>query len=205
VRASWNSIFMHQSRIMLSSTLALSFYIALVFLLVSAALLQGACSKIEKHMRGQRMRQKNSKQRRVGIIRQNVGDGARCHVRGPGCQVRVFESQVRVVERSEERSTSRGHQSQRMHSKGMYLGLQSTRIFRSKSRVFESQVRVVEGAEERSASRGYPSQRMHSKGMYLGLQGTRILVGFWRVSAASSARSEHARGWSHDICHIVSL
>ena len=47
--------------------------------------------------------------------------------------------------------------------------------------------------------RGYPSQRMHSKGMYLGLQGTRILVGFWWVSATS----EHARGWSHGICHIV--
>ena len=31
------------------------------FLLVSAALLQGAYSKIEKQMRGQRMRQKNSK------------------------------------------------------------------------------------------------------------------------------------------------
>jgi len=29
------------------------------------------------------------------------------------------------------------------------------------------------------------------------------LVGFWRVSAASSARSEHARGWSDGICHIV--
>jgi len=108
-----------------------------------------------------------------------------------------------VVERSEERSTSRGYPSQRMHSKGMYLGLQSTGIFKSKVRVFESQVRVVEGAEERSTSQGYPSQRMHSKGMYLGLQGTRILVGFWRVSAASSARSEHARGWSDGICHIV--
>ena len=48
----------HQSRIVLSSTLALSFYIALVFLLVSAALLQGAYSQIEKHMRGQRMCQK---------------------------------------------------------------------------------------------------------------------------------------------------
>ena len=58
VRASWNSIFMDQSRIVLSSTLVLSFYIALVFILVSAALLQGAYSKIEKHMRGQRMRQK---------------------------------------------------------------------------------------------------------------------------------------------------
>jgi len=123
-------------------------------------------------------------------------------------QVRVFESQVRMVERSEERSTSQGYPSQRMHSKGMhskgmYFGLQSTRIFQSKFRVFESQVRVGEGAEERSTSRGYPSQRMHSKGMYLGLQGTRIWVGFWWVSAVSSARSEHARGWSHGICHIV--
>jgi len=49
---------MYQSRIVLSSTLAFPFYIALVFLLVSAALLQGAYSHIEKHMRGQRMRQK---------------------------------------------------------------------------------------------------------------------------------------------------
>ena len=51
---------MCQSRIVLSSTLALSFYVALVFLLVSAALLQGAYSKIERHMRGQRMRQKTA-------------------------------------------------------------------------------------------------------------------------------------------------
>jgi len=58
MRASWNSIFMRQSRIVLSSTLALSFYIAWALLLLSAALLQGAYSKIEKHMRGQRMRQK---------------------------------------------------------------------------------------------------------------------------------------------------
>jgi len=48
VRASWNSILMQQSRIVLSSTLALPFCIALVLvlvsllLLVSAALLQGA-------------------------------------------------------------------------------------------------------------------------------------------------------------------
>jgi len=90
-----------------------------------------------------------------------------------------------------------------MNSKGMYLGLQGTGIFKSKVRVFESQVRVVEGAEERSTSQGYPSQRIHSTGMYLGLQGTRILVGFWRVSAVSLARSEHARGWSDVICHIV--
>jgi len=58
VRASWNSIFMHQSRIVLSSTLALSFCIALVFLLVLAALLQGVYSPKKKHMHGQRMRHK---------------------------------------------------------------------------------------------------------------------------------------------------
>ena len=40
----------------------------------------------------------------------------------------MFEVQVRVVERTEERSTSQGYPSQRMHSKGMYLGLQTTRI-----------------------------------------------------------------------------
>jgi len=45
-------------RIVLPSTLALSFHIALVFLRVSAALLQGSYSHTEKHMRGQRMRQK---------------------------------------------------------------------------------------------------------------------------------------------------
>ena len=49
---------MHQSRIVLSSARALSFCIALVFLLVSAALLQGAHSNTEKEMRGQRMRHK---------------------------------------------------------------------------------------------------------------------------------------------------
>jgi len=45
-------------RIVLSSTLALPFHIALLFLRVSAALLQGAYSHTGKHMRGQRMRQK---------------------------------------------------------------------------------------------------------------------------------------------------
>jgi len=45
-------------RIVLPSTLALPFHIALVFLRVSADLLQGAYSHTEKHMRGQRMRQK---------------------------------------------------------------------------------------------------------------------------------------------------
>jgi len=49
---------MPQSRIVLSSALAVSFYIALVFLLVSVALFQGVYSKVEKHMRGQGMRQK---------------------------------------------------------------------------------------------------------------------------------------------------
>ena len=49
---------MYQSRIVLSSTLALSLYIALVFHLVSS---ENAS--------------KNSIQRRVGIIRQNVGYG----------------------------------------------------------------------------------------------------------------------------------
>ena len=61
----------------------------------------------------------------------------------------------------------------------------------------------VQHPEERSTSRGYPSQRIHSKGMYLGLQSTRILVGFGRVAAARSARSVHARGWSHDICYVM--
>ena len=45
-------------RIVLSSTLVLTFHIALVFLRVSAVLLQGSYSHTEKHMRGQRMRQK---------------------------------------------------------------------------------------------------------------------------------------------------
>ena len=45
-------------RIVLPSILVLPFHIALVFLRVSAALLQGTCSHTEKHMRGQRMRQK---------------------------------------------------------------------------------------------------------------------------------------------------
>jgi len=45
-------------RIVLPSILVLPFHIALVFLRVSAALLQGAYSHTEKHMHGQRMRQK---------------------------------------------------------------------------------------------------------------------------------------------------
>jgi len=44
--------------VILSSTLALPFCIALVFLLMSAGLLQGAYSHTGKHMRGQRMRHK---------------------------------------------------------------------------------------------------------------------------------------------------
>ena len=58
VRASWNSILMQQSRLVLPSTLALPFLIALVFLLVSAALLHGAYSHTEIHMHSQRMRHK---------------------------------------------------------------------------------------------------------------------------------------------------
>ena len=73
MRASWNSIFINQSRIVLSSTFALSFYIALVFLLVSAALVQGAYSKIEKNMCGQRMQAEKgghhpSKRRGWGMV-----------------------------------------------------------------------------------------------------------------------------------------
>jgi len=45
-------------RIVLSSTLALTFHIALAFLRVSVTLFQGAYSHTEKHMRSQRMRQK---------------------------------------------------------------------------------------------------------------------------------------------------
>jgi len=45
-------------RIVLPSTLALPLHIALVFLDASAALIQGAYSHTEKHMRGQRLRQK---------------------------------------------------------------------------------------------------------------------------------------------------
>ena len=44
--------------VVLPSTLALPFQIALVILRVSTALLQGPYSHTEKHMRGQRMRQK---------------------------------------------------------------------------------------------------------------------------------------------------
>ena len=45
-------------RIVLPSTLTLPFHIALVCLRVSADLLQGVYSHTEKHMRGQRVRQK---------------------------------------------------------------------------------------------------------------------------------------------------
>jgi len=45
-------------RIVLSSIFALSFHIALVFLRVSTVLFQGVNSHTEKHMSGQRMRQK---------------------------------------------------------------------------------------------------------------------------------------------------
>jgi len=59
---------------------------------------------------------------------QVVGDGASGQGCGPICQIRVVESQVRVIERAEKRSTPQGYLIQRMHSKGMYLGLQGTRI-----------------------------------------------------------------------------
>ena len=123
MKASWKSIFIHQSRIVLSSALALSFYIAWAYLLVSAALLQGAYSKIEKQMRGQRMRQKNSK-------REGWASSVKTFVMGRGvmyagqvvkieCLKVKFEfSKVRFeFERSEERATSRGYPSQRMHFK----------------------------------------------------------------------------------------
>jgi len=45
-------------RVVMPSTLELPLHIVLVFLRVSAALLQGAYSHTEKHMRGHRMRQK---------------------------------------------------------------------------------------------------------------------------------------------------
>ena len=51
-------------RVVLPSTFALSFHIVLVFLRVSAALLQGAYSHTEKHMGGQIMRQKVAKRER---------------------------------------------------------------------------------------------------------------------------------------------
>jgi len=88
---------------------------------------------------------------------------------------------------------------------GVMYASQVVKIGCLKIRVVESQVRVIEGTEERSTSQGYPGQRMHSMGMYLGLQSTRILVGFLRVAAASSAKSEHAlaRGWSHGMHFFV--
>ena len=43
-----------------------------------------------------------------------------------------FKVKFEWLKGAEERSTSRGYPSQRMHSKEMYLGLQSTRIFESK-------------------------------------------------------------------------
>jgi len=59
---------------------------------------------------------------------QVVGDGASGKGCGPVCQIRVVESQVWVIERAEKRSTPQGQLVQRMHSKGMYLSLQGTRI-----------------------------------------------------------------------------
>jgi len=70
VRVSWNSIFVQQCRLVLSSPLALPFFIALASLravasllalpslLVSADLLQGSHTQAETHMRGGRVRHK---------------------------------------------------------------------------------------------------------------------------------------------------
>ena len=61
--------------VVLSSTLALPFHIALVFLRVSAALFQGAYSRTEKQMRGQRMRQKITS-RTSSVFASNSRQGA---------------------------------------------------------------------------------------------------------------------------------
>jgi len=79
---------MYQSRIFLSSTLAMLFYIALVFLLVSTALLQGTYSKIEKHMRGQRMCRK---------IESREGWTSSVKTLGIGCGV-MYAAQVVKIE-----------------------------------------------------------------------------------------------------------
>jgi len=69
VRALRKSIFIQQSRIVLPSLLALPFRIALVCLLVSAALLQGAYSQTETHMHGQRFYHKiASRERRASSV-----------------------------------------------------------------------------------------------------------------------------------------
>ena len=80
VRVSWNSIFIHQSRIVLSSTLALSFYIAVISSRVGSAPSRYILKNRKTHA-WSKNGSKNSKQRRVGIIRQNVGDGAWCRTR----------------------------------------------------------------------------------------------------------------------------
>jgi len=66
--------------IVLPSTLALSFHIALVFLRASAALLQGAYSHTEKHLRGQGMRQKiaNREGRASSVFAPHPLAGAPC-------------------------------------------------------------------------------------------------------------------------------
>jgi len=61
----------------LSSNLALPFCIALVFLLVSSTLVQGAYSYTEKHMRGQRMCHKivSRKGRKSSVKTLGTGQG----------------------------------------------------------------------------------------------------------------------------------
>jgi len=69
VKALRKSIFTQQSRSVLPSPLALPFRIALVFLLVSAALLQGAYSQTETHVHGQRVHHKiASRERRASSV-----------------------------------------------------------------------------------------------------------------------------------------
>ena len=79
-------------RIVLSSTLALPFHIALVFLRVSASLLQGAYSRTEKHMRGQRMRQ-NISSRASSVFASNSRQGAAVE-RALRCRMHAGEVRV---------------------------------------------------------------------------------------------------------------
>ena len=77
-------------RIVLPSTLALSLHIALVFLRVSAALLQGVYSHTEKHMRGQRMRQKIASRTSSVFASTNRQGAAVEHVCAAACMQAKF-------------------------------------------------------------------------------------------------------------------
>ena len=119
MRASWKSIFIHQSRILLSSALALSFYIAWVFLFVSVALLQGVYSKIEKHVRGQRMRQKITS-------REGWASSVKTLVMGRGVMYAGQVVKIECLKVKFEYSKVRFEWlkgQRRTHSKGIYLGL----------------------------------------------------------------------------------